>query len=123
MSHPTRRAVRLLLAVFVIALAQNAPAADVTIDRHTFHLPPGFTNDLHGPYPGPDGFIYSTKGAFAKQTYTLPTGKEFTTRAAHIFRARTDGSGIEPVMTGGMDNPVEVAFTPAGERIFTTTFL
>ena len=25
-------------------------------------------------------------------------------------------------MTGGMDNPVEVAFTPGGERIFTTTF-
>jgi hypothetical protein len=25
-------------------------------------------------------------------------------------------------MTGGMDNPVEVAFTPEGERIFTTTF-
>src|SRR5207302_4671165 len=30
---------------------------------------------------------------------------------------------IEPVMTGGMDNPVEVVFTPGGERIFTTTFL
>ena len=26
-------------------------------------------------------------------------------------------------MTGGMDNPVEVVFTPGGERIFTTTFL
>ena len=25
-------------------------------------------------------------------------------------------------MTGGMDNPVDVAFTPGGERIFTTTF-
>ena len=30
--------------------------------------------------------------------------------------------GIEPVMTGGMDNPVDVVFTPGGERIFTTTF-
>ena len=26
-------------------------------------------------------------------------------------------------MTGGMDNPVDVVFTPSGERIFTTTFL
>ena len=26
-------------------------------------------------------------------------------------------------MTGGMDNPVDVIFTPGGERIFTTTFL
>jgi len=62
-------------------------------------------NDLHGPYPGPDGWIYWCKGAFAKQEYTLPNGKPFTTRAAHIFRARPDGSKIEPVMTGGMDNP------------------
>ena len=44
------------------------------------------------------------------------------TRAAHIFRARPDGTGIEPVMTGGMDNPVELVFTPGGERIFSTTF-
>jgi putative membrane-bound dehydrogenase-like protein len=83
----------------------------------------GCANDLHGPYLGPDGWIYWCKGAFAKQTYTLPNGKEFTTRAAHIFRSRPDGTGIEPVMTGGMDNPVEVVFTPGGERIFTTTFL
>ena len=26
-------------------------------------------NDLHGPYLGPDGWIYWTKGAFASQTY------------------------------------------------------
>ena len=25
-------------------------------------------------------------------------------------------------MTGGMDNPVDVAFTPGGERILTCTF-
>src|SRR3954451_9879834 len=83
----------------------------------------GCANALHGPYAGPDGMIYWTKGAFAKQTYTLPNGKEFTTRASHIFRATPDGRNIEPVMIGGMDNPVEVAFTPGGERIFTTTFL
>src|SRR5207247_1717582 len=83
----------------------------------------GCANDLHGPYRGPDGWIYWCKGAFAKQTYTLPSGKTLTTRASHIFRARPDGTSIEPVMTGGMDNPVDVVFTPGGERIFTTTFL
>ncbi|OWK43882.1 hypothetical protein FRUB_03481 [Fimbriiglobus ruber] len=82
----------------------------------------GCANDLHGPYRGPDGWIYWTKGAFAKQDYTLPNGKPWSTRASHIFRARPDGTGIEPVMTGGMDNPVDVVFTPSGERIFTTTF-
>src|SRR5205823_52291 len=29
----------------------------------------GCANDLHGPYLGPDGWIYWCKGAFAKQTY------------------------------------------------------
>jgi putative membrane-bound dehydrogenase-like protein len=82
----------------------------------------GCANDLHGPYLGPDGWIYWCKGAFAKQEYTLPNGKKFSTRAAHIFRAKPDGSKFEPVMTGGMDNPVDVVFTPGGERIFSTTF-
>ncbi|MES1213595.1 MAG: PVC-type heme-binding CxxCH protein, partial [Singulisphaera sp.] len=82
----------------------------------------GCANDLHGPYEGIDGWIYWAKGAFAEQTYERPGKEPFRTRAAHIFRSRPDNSGIEPVMTGGMDNPVEVAFTPGGERIFTTTF-
>ena len=83
----------------------------------------GCANDLHGPYNGPDGRIYWCKGAFAEQTYERPGQPPFVTRASHIFRARPDGSEIEPVMTGGMDNPVEVVFTPGGERILTATFL
>jgi putative membrane-bound dehydrogenase-like protein len=83
----------------------------------------GCANDLHGPYLGPEGWIYWCKGAFAKQTYERPGRPPLVTRAAHIFRCRPDGTGIEPVMTGGMDNPVKVVFTPGGERIFTTTFL
>jgi putative membrane-bound dehydrogenase-like protein len=79
-------------------------------------------NDLHGPYLGPDGWIYWCKGAFARQVYERPGQSPFITRAAHIFRCRPDGSGLEPVMTGGMDNPVAVVFMPNGERIFTTTF-
>jgi putative membrane-bound dehydrogenase-like protein len=82
----------------------------------------GCANDLHGPYLGPDGWIYWCKGAFAQQTYERPGRPPFVTRAAHIFRCRPDGSDLEPVMTGGMDNPVDVVFTPGGERIFTTTF-
>ncbi len=82
----------------------------------------GCANDLHGPYRGPDGYIYWTKGAFAKQEHTLPNGKKFSTRASHIFRAKPDGTGLEPVMTGGMDNPVDLVFTPGGDIIFSTTF-
>jgi len=83
----------------------------------------GCANDLHGPYLGPEGYIYWTKGAFAEQTHTLGNGRILKDRAAHIFRARPDGSDLDVVMTGGMDNPVEVAFTPEGETLFTSTFI
>ena len=82
----------------------------------------GCANDLHGPQLGPDGWIYWCKGAFAQQTYEAVGQPTFVTRAAHIFRARLDGTGIEAVLTGGMDNPVSIAFTPGGERILTGTF-
>src|SRR5216684_8063397 len=82
----------------------------------------GCGNDLHGPYPGPDGWLYWCKGAFAKQTYERPGKAPFVSRAAHIFRARPDHSGLEPVLTGGMDNPVAVAFNSDGERILCGTF-
>ncbi|MEY4938660.1 MAG: hypothetical protein RIQ93_395 [Verrucomicrobiota bacterium] len=82
----------------------------------------GCANDLHGPYLGPDGWFYWTKGASAEQQHALGNGRPFLTRAAHIFRSRPDGSGLEPVLTGGMDNPVGVAFTATGERILSGTF-
>jgi putative membrane-bound dehydrogenase-like protein len=83
----------------------------------------GCANDLHGPYLGPDGWIYWTKGAFAEQRYERPSTPPIVTKAAHIFRRRPGEPGIETVMTGGMDNPVDVAFTPGGERILTSTFV
>ena len=82
----------------------------------------GCANDLHGPYLGPDGYIYWCKGAFAEQEYMIH-GKPFKTKASHIFRMKPDGTEFDVVMTGGMDNPVDVAFLPDGERVFTTTFL
>ncbi len=82
----------------------------------------GCANDLHGPYLGPDGWIYWTKGAFAEQTYERPGKPPLVTRAAHIFRRRPGETMVEPVVTGGMDNPVDVAFTPSGEAMLTATF-
>jgi putative membrane-bound dehydrogenase-like protein len=83
----------------------------------------GCANDIHGPYAGPDGWIYWCKGGFEQQTYERPGKKPLVSRAAHVLRCRPDGTGLEPVMTGGMDNPVGLVWTPGGERIFTTTFL
>src|SRR5262245_11944216 len=83
----------------------------------------GCANDLHGPYLGPDGWIYWTKGAFAQQTYPREARPALVTRAAHIFRRRPGDPAIDVVLTGGMDNPVDVAFTTTGERILSATFL
>lgn len=81
-------------------------------------------NEVHGPYRAPDGFIYWTKGAFEPVSWTNSvTGQKFRDRAAHIFRARPDGSAMESVMSGGMDNPVGFAFLPDGELMFTSTFI
>ena len=82
----------------------------------------GCANDLHGPYLGPEGWMYWTKGASAEQTHTLQNGKTVTERAAHIYRSRPDNTGIEPMLTGGMDNPVGVTFSLTGERILSGTF-
>ena len=82
----------------------------------------GCANDIHGPYEGLDGWLYWCKGAFAKQPHERSGRPTISDSAAHIFRCRPDGGDFDSVMSGGMDNPVEVAFTPEGETIFTTTF-
>lgn len=96
-----------------------AEKRDLWLDAKTLT---GCANDLHGPYAGRDGWIYWCKGAFAKQTYDRPGQAPFTTRASHIFRALPDGSGLETVLTGGMDNPVGVAVNSVGERFLACTF-
>jgi len=97
--------------------------ADQRVEWHQGKTLTGCANDLHGPYLGLDGWIYWCKGAFAKQTYDRPGRKSISTRASHIFRAPPDHSDLEPVLTAGMDNPVGVVFSPAGERFMCGTFL
>jgi len=82
----------------------------------------GCGNDLHGPYAGLDGRIYWCKGAFAEQKHEMSDGAQLVTQSSHIFRAKPDGSQIENVLTGGMDNPVNVAFLRNGERFLSCTF-
>src|SRR5262245_49754485 len=77
--------------------------------------------DIHGPFLGPDGWIYwaNCQRAFEirQRDGTVLKGK-----AAGIFRMRPDGSDIEMVCAGGMDNPVEATFTAEGE-VFATVNL
>jgi putative membrane-bound dehydrogenase-like protein len=109
-------------SIWKLTDTNNDGVVDVREEWHKGQTLTGCANDLHGPYLGPDGWLYWCKGAFAKQTYELEGGKHFESRAAHIFRARPDHTGMESVMTGGMDNPVGLAFTAEGERILCGTF-
>lgn len=82
----------------------------------------GCGNDIHGPYLAPDGYFYWCKGGFQEQSIKLGDGQLHTGSAAHIFRAKPDGSELEVIMTGGMDNPVGLAFSESGERFLSGTF-
>jgi putative membrane-bound dehydrogenase-like protein len=74
--------------------------------------------DIHGPFLGPDGRIYwaNCQRGFAIRR---PDGSVLRGKAAGIFRIRPDGQAIELLCAGGMDNPVEVAFTAEGEAFAT----
>jgi putative membrane-bound dehydrogenase-like protein len=76
---------------------------------------------LHGPYFGPDGWLYLTDG---RHGYDIQTkdGREFHGGSSRIWRVRPDGTGLEWVAGGGFDNPVGLAFLPTGETIGTMTY-
>ncbi len=78
-------------------------------------------NDLRGPYLGLDGYIYWSKGP-ALQEY-LVDDKPWASSARHIMRRHPKGENAEPLMVGGMDNPIEIAFTLGGQRMITCTYI
>jgi putative heme-binding domain-containing protein len=78
----------------------------------------GNAADIHGPFLSPDGRFYWTDGRHGHEILG-PDGKVMKGKAARIFRCRPDGREIEVVCGGGMDDPVEIAFTPEGEALAT----
>lgn len=76
---------------------------------------------LHGPFFGPDGWLYLTDGRHGYEIKTKE-GRMLKGEASRIWRVRPDGSGLEWMSGGGFDNPVEVVFMPTGETIGTMTY-
>lgn len=79
------------------------------------------TASLHGPFLGPDGLMYLTHGRHGYKIQTKE-GPVLEGLASRIWRCRPDGTQLERFCGGGFDNPIEIAFTEAGELIGTMTY-
>jgi putative membrane-bound dehydrogenase-like protein len=78
-------------------------------------------NSLIGPFQGPDGWLYFTSAIMGFEVISQK-GEQMKGETARIWKVRPNGSDLQWVAAGGMNNPVELAFTPAGEVIGTQTF-
>src|SRR5262249_21398921 len=75
----------------------------------------GNAADIHGPWLGPDGWLYWTDGRHGHEIRKPDGTIQTKGKAARIFRCKVDGSNVEVVCGGGMDDPVQMAFTEEGE--------
>lgn len=82
----------------------------------------GIADDLHGPTLGPDGRIYWGVGRFDYNIHRPGGDLIRRGRTPLIMRCLPDGDAME-VFSAAMGNPVEVAFSPAGEPFACGTFL
>ncbi len=78
-------------------------------------------NSVIGPFAAPDGWLY-VASAGTGFDITSKEGKRMKGGTGRIWRFRPDGSGLEWISAGGMNNPVELAFTEASEPIGTETY-
>jgi putative membrane-bound dehydrogenase-like protein len=78
-------------------------------------------NSAIGPFLGPDGWLYLTS-SIEGFDITTKEGQRLKGETARIWRLRPDGTKLEWISAGGMNNPVELTFTEAGEPIGTETY-
>jgi putative membrane-bound dehydrogenase-like protein len=78
-------------------------------------------NSLVGPSLAPDGWFYMTS-AINGFDVTTKEGVRLKGETARTWRVRPDGSGLEWISAGGMNNPVELTYTEAAEPIGTETY-
>lgn len=78
-------------------------------------------NSLIGPFMAPDGWLYMTS---AIEGFDIKTkeGEHLVGETARVWRVRPDGSDLQWVSAGGMNNPIGLTFTPASEPIGTQTY-
>ncbi len=82
----------------------------------------GNAADIHGCFITPTGRIAWCDGRHGHEFKGDKGQMPSKGLAARVFSCRPDGSDVEVFCGGGMDNPVEIAFTPEGDTIGTMTF-
>ena len=82
----------------------------------------GNAADIHGCFVTPTGRIAWCDGRHGHELKEAPGQAPSKGLAARVFSCRPDGSQVEVFCGGGMDNPVEVAFTSEGDTIGSMTF-
>ena len=97
-----------------------ADEREIIIDSFGFS---GNAASIHGCFRGPEGRLYWCDGRHGHE-FKDKSGKVTSKGlAARIFSCKPDGSDIEVHCGGGMDNPVEIDFTPEGEMIGSVNIL
>lgn len=78
----------------------------------------GNAADVHGPFLHPNGRLYWCHGRKGHEVYQRD-GSTLVSKGkgARIWSCLPDGSDVRVHAGGGMDNPVELCFTPEGEII------
>lgn len=97
-----------------------ADRRDVLVDTFGFT---GNAASIHGCFLGPNGRIYWCDGRHGHEFRDSEGRVVSKGKAARIFSCRPDGSDVQIFCGGGMDNPVEVDFSPEGEMFGTVNIL
>ncbi|KAB2657630.1 MAG: hypothetical protein DVB31_15870 [Verrucomicrobia bacterium] len=77
----------------------------------------GHAGDIHGPFLAPDGRLAFTDAPLGHEIRDATGRLVHKGTAARVFLCDGDGGHLESFCGGGTYNPIEVAFTPAGEMI------
>ncbi len=97
-----------------------ADKREILVDKFGFN---GNAASIHGCFLAPDGRIHWCDGRHGHEFKDEDGNITSKGKAARLFSANIDGSDVEIVMTGGMDNPVEVDFWPTGEMLGTCNLM